>query len=98
LRAIGFGAVAEQDIHNLDANSQRILLVSVASAFGGERREHRIQQLFRKTQRYTDGVNSFINSSWFALPIEYTLLGVQQVEPWTTLDTLAIYRYEGRSF
>jgi acyl-homoserine lactone acylase PvdQ len=43
-------------------------------------------------QRYTNGINAFLNSSWFALPIEYTLLGVSTVEAWNVVDTLAICR------
>lgn len=43
-------------------------------------------------QSYCDGVNSFIQEG-NALPVEYKLLGLNEIEPWTPLDSLVLLRY-----
>lgn len=88
LRTFGFGYVAEKDVHRLDAASKRLLQVRT------DPYSERIPYFsLNIPQRYTDGINSFIRSSWFSLPIEYSLLRVPAVEEWSLVDTLAICRY-----
>jgi acyl-homoserine lactone acylase PvdQ len=43
-------------------------------------------------QSYTDGVNAYIEEG-HSLPIEYSLLGLSEIEAWTPLDSLAVLRY-----
>lgn len=47
-------------------------------------------------QAYADGVNAYIRSiEPDNLPLEYKLLGVREVEPWTVLDELSFSKYMG---
>ena len=47
-------------------------------------------------QAYADGVNDFISniggSSSLLLPPEFILLGIKEVEPWTPVDTVCIFK------
>jgi penicillin G amidase len=47
-------------------------------------------------QAYANGVNAYITSvEPNHLPLEYKLLGVHQVEPWTALDEMTFAKYMG---
>ena len=50
----------------------------------------------RAVQAYVNGVNAYLNSiEPNNLPLEYKLLGVKQVAPWTTLDVMTFAKYMG---
>ena len=45
-------------------------------------------------QAFANGVNAYINSiEPNNLPLEYKLLGVKQVQPWTVLDEMTFAKY-----
>jgi penicillin amidase len=43
-------------------------------------------------EAYTSGINAYLHSSWFELPVEYSLIGEHQIEDWKLLDTLTVSR------
>ena len=47
-------------------------------------------------QAYADGVNDFISNvgkkSSILLPPEFILLGIKEMEPWTPVDTVCIFK------